>query len=65
MHTDGTNLFYILWDGGNFTPLYSKPLAGGTPKNQGTVFTGGPIYGVDATYVYYRGNFSLAMKVAK
>ena len=63
--TDGTSLYWVAYDGGNATPLYRRLLTGGPFTNLGTVWTAAPVYGIDATHLYYRGNFSHAVKVAK
>ncbi len=63
--TDGTFIYYVLYTGGNGVSLYKRPLAGGLTTNLGIVFAAGTIWSVDSQFVYYEGNFSRAMKVAK
>jgi hypothetical protein len=63
--TDGTSLWYVLYNGGNSVELFRRPIGSSASTKIAQLLAVGPIFGVDATHVYYAGNFSKAMKVAK
>lgn len=63
--TDGTTLFYTLWDGSNTNPMYAKPMGTGLPTVITPSFAVARIFGADATHVYWTGSFNKILKVAK